>query len=216
MSHFYLNPALSPCDWMGAARRAPSARAAIATFTVRLKISAGFSKARKTDGEIHETVEAGSGHERHRCRLALDDARCGAGSTCSGCTCDGQRPPGTGGARRLALTRLRLCGQDHGRGPRSCSTSPADFCHADPRPEPDPDKLFVFYRFLDRTRSRSRARSDRPATYSTGLADLPAACTVQAQWTAPRIAALVGATFAEPLSLVCRARHRLAGANGGG
>jgi carboxyl-terminal processing protease len=70
-------------------------------------------------------------------------------------------------------------------------------CHADPRPEPDPDKLFVFYRFLGQDTVAFSGEVGQTRYVFDRLADLPAACTVQAQWTAPRIAALVGATFAE-------------------
>ena len=115
------------------------------------KISAGFSQrlARRTEKYI-ETVEAGSGHERHRCRPALDDARCGAGFnlfTDAPATVNGRPVPAVQGA-----WRSRGYGYGHtvtDEGPKLFHVA-GDFCHADPRPEPDPDKLFVFYQFLDR------------------------------------------------------------------
>jgi carboxyl-terminal processing protease len=71
-------------------------------------------------------------------------------------------------------------------------------CYADRRPEPDPDKLFLFYRLLGQDTVAFSGEIGQTRYVFDRLADLPSACAAaQAPWTAPRIAALVGATFAE-------------------
>ena len=72
-----------------------------------------------------------------------------------------------------------------------------DFCYADPRPESDPDELFVLYRSLGRDAVAFSTLPGQTLYVFDRLAGLPQACTEQARWTPPRIAALVAATFAD-------------------
>ena len=99
-------------------------------------------------------------------------------------------------SRRVALARLRLCGQDRRGGHRLFHVA-GDFCYPDPRPEPDPDKLFLFYRPLGQDTVAFSGEIGQTRYVFDRLADLPPACTAQRYWTPPRIAALVAATFAE-------------------
>jgi carboxyl-terminal processing protease len=71
------------------------------------------------------------------------------------------------------------------------------FCYADPRPKRDPDGLFAFYRpVVNGTVAFSGVPSQTRYVFDR-LPDLPAACTDRTPWTAPRLAALVAATFAD-------------------
>ena len=82
------------------------------------------------------------------------------------------------------------------QGPRLFHVA-GGFCYPDRRPEPDPDKLFLFYRSLGQDTVAFSCEIGQTRYVFDRLADLPAACAAQPAWTAPRIAALVGATFAE-------------------
>jgi carboxyl-terminal processing protease len=71
------------------------------------------------------------------------------------------------------------------------------FCYADPRPKRDPDGLFAFYRPVANGTVAFSGVPGQTRYVFDRLPDLPAACTDRTPWTAPRIAALVGATFAD-------------------
>ena len=72
-----------------------------------------------------------------------------------------------------------------------------DFCYADPRPERDPDNLFVFYRPLGPDAVAFSTEVGQTRYVFDRLPGLPQACAAQPPWSAPRIAALFAATFAE-------------------
>jgi carboxyl-terminal processing protease len=71
------------------------------------------------------------------------------------------------------------------------------FCYADPRPKRDPDGLFAFYRSVASGTVAFSGVPGQTRYVFDRLPDLPAACSDRTPWTAPRLAALVAATFAD-------------------
>jgi carboxyl-terminal processing protease len=72
-----------------------------------------------------------------------------------------------------------------------------NFCHADQRPERDPDGLFVLYRAWGPDTVAFSTMPGQTQYVFDRLPGLPQACTDRTPWTPPRIAALVGETFAD-------------------
>ena len=70
-----------------------------------------------------------------------------------------------------------------------------DFCYADPRPARDPDGLFVHYRPWGPDTLAFSTMPGQTRYIFDRLSRLPDACAERAAWSAPRIAALVAATF---------------------
>jgi carboxyl-terminal processing protease len=75
------------------------------------------------------------------------------------------------------------------------------FCYPDPRPRRDPDQLFVYWRPLENGTVAFSAAPGQTRYVFDRLSELPAACstreTSRESWNAPRLAALVAATFAD-------------------
>jgi carboxyl-terminal processing protease len=72
-----------------------------------------------------------------------------------------------------------------------------EFCYPDPRSADDPDGLFVLYRSAGENAVAFSGVAGQTRYVFDRLPSLPAACKDRSAWSPPRIAALVGATFAD-------------------
>ncbi len=72
-----------------------------------------------------------------------------------------------------------------------------EFCYPDPRSANDPDGLFVLYRAVGENAVAFSGVPGQTRYVFDRLPNLPAACRDRSAWSPPRIAGLVGATFAD-------------------
>ena len=91
-----------------------------------------------------------------------------------------------------------------------------DFCYADPRQERDPDELFAYYRPLGRDTVAFSGELGQTRIVFDRLRSLPRGLHRYRSMVAGSHRGADGGDLRRSLSLVCRARDRLAGANRGG